>query len=297
MTPWMCGQKRITAHRLFGTQTMADDEFNSLLITAGVLFAVLATTVFVYFRILAKPSTTLDWKSELSSTKASTTANGPQTDLKDVWEERRKRGVTVSSSAGKVSGGDKPFGSSYYYAHNNPDAIGGYKDGLRMEDYTMNQPRLLSKGGVPAELSEASTVDSSTTHDSSAAPDTQRKESVSVPVKRISKFLWDDPGDPNGIATIRIDTLPGSTLTETISWREANINDISITLFDNKKGLLIELTGAGNTRYRLQIPKLYGEVDEVRKLVKPNRLLVRLYKKKSWINPFDKTNLEAWPHP
>mmetsp|Transcript_6383 Transcript_6383/g.9288 ORF Transcript_6383/g.9288 Transcript_6383/m.9288 type:complete len:445 (-) Transcript_6383:62-1396(-) len=40
------------------------------------------------------------------------------------------------------------FGSSYYYAHNSSGTGGGYKDGLKMEDYTMNQPRLLSKGGV-----------------------------------------------------------------------------------------------------------------------------------------------------
>jgi hypothetical protein len=275
---------------------MAEDDI-ALLRTAGILFVVLAATVFVYFRIvIAKPGR--DWKSELASTKASATTNDPQVDPKDVWEERRKRGVTASSSAGKTSAADKPFGSSYYYAHNNPNATGGYKDGLRMEDYTMNQPRLLSKGGVPAEPSETTTVESSTASEPTTTMPTASKKKVDAPVvKRISKFLWDDPGDANGVATIRIDALPGSTLTETISWREANINDISTTLVNDKKGLLIELTSADGTIYRLQIPKLYGEVDEVRKVAKPNRLLVRLYKKKNWLNPFDKTNLQSWPRP
>jgi hypothetical protein len=163
-----------------------------------------------------------------------------------------------------------------------------------MEDYTMNQPRLLSKGGVPAEQEQSEAiVDEST---ASATTSTNKRVNA-APARRISKFLWDDPGDPNGIATIRIDALPGPTLTETISWREANIVDVAISLPDEKRCLLIELEGADGVRYRLQIPKLYGEVDEVRKVAKPNRLLIRVYKKKSWMNPFNTKNLEAWPHP
>jgi len=272
---------------------MMDDEFSSLQLKAGILFVALAATVAVYFRML-KPSEKTDWKSELTSTKSSTKrTNDPQLDFKDVWGERRKRGVTASSSSGKTSAVDKPFGSSYYYAHNNPNATGGYKDGLRMEDYTMNQPRLLSKGGVTA--SEQSEPSPSEVDDATATSPASNKRVTVVPVaKRISKFLWDDPGDSNGIATIRIDILPGSTLTETISWRQANITDISAALVDDKKGLLIELEGADGTRYRLQIPKLYGDVDEVRRVAKPNRLLVRVYKKKSWMN---KKNLQSWPHP
>lgn len=280
---------------------MADEELSSLQLKAGILFVVLAATVFVYFRML-KPNDKTDWKSELTSTKTTFVKNSDDRHLRDVWEERRKRGVTSSSSSGKESpgGGDKPFGSSYYYAHNNPGATGGYKDGLRMEDYTMNGPRLLSKGGVPAEPSDSNTnIEETTAHaDDATGPVPSASGKVNVQVaKRISKFLWDDPGDPNGIATIRIDTLPGSTLAEAISWREANIVDIDTSLIDDKKGLLIELTSADDTRYRLQIPKLYGEVDEVRKVVKPNRLLVKVYKKNSWMNPFDKKNLQAWPHP
>jgi len=53
---------------------------------------------------------------------------------------------------------DRPFGSSYYYAHNNLKATGGYKDGLRTEDYVMNQPRLLSKNGVMISDARETTV-------------------------------------------------------------------------------------------------------------------------------------------
>ena len=266
---------------------MGEDEFVSLQLKAGILFFTCAATVLIYFRFLQQPKR--DWKSELTSTKSSN-INSTNYNVKDVWGERRKRGVAASSSKGTSSANDKPFGSSYYYAHNNPNATGGYKDGLRMEDYTMNQPRLLSKSGVSVE--EPDSFDSA-----AEEPTTTKnvKKRVNAPVaKRISKFLWDDPGDSNGIATIRIDILPGATLTETISWRQANIVDTTATLIDDKRGLLIEVESEEGTRYRLQIPKLYGQVDEVRKVVKPNRLLVRLYKKKGWTN---RKNLQAWPNP
>lgn len=277
---------------------MTDDEFSSTQMKAVIAFVVLAATALIYYFFMMKPSTETDWKSELTSTKISSKSRNGVSTSSDVWEERRKRGVTASSSSGKKAAEDMPFGSSYYYAHNNPNATGGYKDGLRMEDYTMNQPRLLSKGGVPAgESSEAAEAESLVDDAGQTAQpaDTTKRQNVPVP-KRISKFLWDDPGDSNGIATIRIDTLPGPTLTETVSWREACISNIKTSLIDDKKGLLIELEGDGGTRYCLQIPKLYGQVDEVREVVKPNRLLVRVYKQKSRLNPFDK-NLKEWPHP
>jgi hypothetical protein len=274
---------------------MVDDEFASLQLKAAILFFTCAATVLIYFRFLHQPKR--NWKSELSSTKTSS-INSNNYNVKDVWGERRKRGVTASSSSSSFSkrtssAEDKPFGSSYYYAHNNPNATGGYKDGLRMEDYTMNQPRLLSKNGVSA--GEPDSSDSAAVPASSSSASSTVRKRVNTPVaKKISKFLWDDPGDSNGIATIRIDVLPGATLTETISWRQANIVDTTATLIDDKRGLLIEVESEEGTRFRLQIPKLYGQVDEVRKVVKPNRLIVRLYKTRGWTN---KKNLQAWPNP
>jgi hypothetical protein len=262
-----------------------DDAFSSMLLGAGILVAVLVATFFIYYR-MTKPSS--DWTRELSSMKLFSRVDS-QGSLKDIFEERRRTGNL--SSRGKAESSDRPFGSTYYYAHNNPNATGGYKDGLRMEDYTMNQPRLLSKGSVPPESSKTNVG----FEDLTVVLDTRK---VIVPrddSKRISKFLWDDPGDPDGVATIRIDTLPAGS--ETIAWRDANIREISATLVDNKKGLLVTLESEDGIKYRLHIPKLYGQVEEVRKVAKSSRLLVRLYKKKNRMNPWDKKNLEAWPHP
>jgi hypothetical protein len=51
---------------------------------------------------------------------------------------------------GKIIPGDKPFGLSYFYAHNNLNATGGYRDRLQMEDHSMNQPRPVRKAGAMA---------------------------------------------------------------------------------------------------------------------------------------------------
>ena len=253
-----------------------DDPFPSMILGTGILVAVFVATFFIYFRMT-------------SSTKLSFRVDS-QDSLKDIFEERRRSGTL--SSRGKTGSRDRPFGSSYYYAHNNPNATGGYKDGLRMEDYTMNQPRLLSKGNVPPESNTTTNVG---IKDPTEVPVTRK---VSVPrddTRRISKFLWDDPGDPNGVATIRIDTLPAGD--KTIAWRDANIREISARLVDDKKGLLVSLESEDGIKYRLYIPKLYGQVEEVCKVAKSSRLLVRLYKKKNHVKPWDKKNLEAWPHP
>jgi hypothetical protein len=254
-----------------------DDAFSSLILGAGILVIAFVATLFVYKR-----------SSNWSST------NSHDSTLKDIWEERRRNG-TLSSNSGKTNPGDKPFGSSYYYAHNNPNATGGYKDGLRMEDYTMNQPRLLSKGGVMASASETNTAETRAENPTISAGGGKGIFPVRITSKRISKFLWDDPGDANGIATIRIDTLPGSAGTETIPWRDANIRDISIALVNG--GLSVALESENGAKYHLNVPKLYGEVADVKKVAKASRLLLRLYKKKNRWNPWDTKNLEAWPHP
>lgn len=281
---------------------MEDEQFLKLKAIISLVALAIATLYFVWWRLPSSRKKQTDWKTELSSTKINNTETSNSTTRNDVWSERRKRGVTAAASSTNRSSSkdnDKPFGSSYYYAHNNPNATGGYKDGLAMEDYTMNGPRLLSKSSgvvtsVPAST-ETSTDASEPKEVTERPTSTASKKANVVPaVKRISKFQWDDPGDANGIATIRIDTLPGATITETISWREANISDVQTTLIDDKQGLLIELQGKDDIRYRLQIQKLFGKVEEVRHVVKPSRLLVRVHKTKSWMS---KSNLKAWPHP
>jgi hypothetical protein len=157
----------------------------------------------------------------------------------DVWADRLAKGVAPASLNHKRGAGEeKPFASSYYYAHNNSKTTGGYKDGLRMEDYTMNGPRLLSR--LITTTSDDVLVDDDRTEENSSdahaypsatsrpsAPDTepiqslplektssssaksvantgtqQRRRRVLLP---ISKYLFDDS---QSFATIRIDQLP-----------------------------------------------------------------------------------------
>ena len=237
-----------------------------------------------------------------------------------AWEERRLRGIAAASSHEKKDAGtEKPFGSSYYYAHNSTRATGGYKDGLRMEDYTMNGPRLLSRGGKPVDGEKgdddddaAIQVSASNTSASGAAPsaleqqDSSSEKQQPIGFKRsvpISRYLWDDPGDATtAVATIRIEQLPGPRSTDPmVPWKDASVTKVHAELLvnnnnDEQQGLLvtIETADTAGVDYELRIPKLYGRVAEVEAITKPKRLLLRLKKKKGF---FDKTNLKAWPHP
>jgi hypothetical protein len=209
--------------------------------------------------------------------------------LRDVWADRMKKGVAPASLNHKSGANEmKPFGSSYYYAHNNPNTTGGYADGLRMEDFTMNQPRLLS-GGVRGVSAVENPPENAPTPPSDSEDSMPERSPPRKPFLFINKYLWDDPGDSKGIATIRIDQLPKST-TETIEWKEASVVDVESHLKGDEALVVIVRTN-GHVDYRLNIPKLHGKVKEVRTLVKEKRLLVRLYKKsksKPWPYPYQK---------
>ena len=51
-----------------------------------------------------------------------------------------------------------------------------------------------------------------------------------------------------------------------MSWRQANITDVSVSLTDDKKGLVIEATSENGTRYQLKIPKFHGQVEDVKEI-------------------------------
>ena len=253
-----------------------------------VLIVVGVVTYFVYRRLKLPDDD--DWTSELSKSKKalSSSSSGP---LKNIWEERRLNG-TYGNSAGtrKTDKDGKPFGSSYYYAHNNPNATGGYKDGLGLEDYQMETPRLLSKNGVPV---SADTTTTTTTTPAKPTPAPPRKQQAAVPKETripISKYLWDDEGNAEGEAVIRIDSLPGKGSSSSISWKEANVLNVTANLIND--GLLVTVD-TEEAKYKLHLPKLYGQVKSVRPVSKTKRLLIRITKKRTW----DKKNLEAWPHP
>lgn len=227
----------------------------------------------------------------------------PQAD--NVWEERRRRGIPAASlHVKKDTESEKPFGSSYYYAHNSSKTTGGYKDGLRMEDFTMNGPRLLSRTGMTTPNEEIMDASSCSNKTQAAEPTTgtSLSRSASGDLGRrslnITRYLWDDPGDTaEGIATIRIDDLPGKTSTECVAWKDVTVSivNISATLIHDNEGLQVKIETSDDVDYLLRIPKLYGDVSEVEAVKKTKRLLIRLTKTKKGM--FDKSNLKAWPHP
>jgi hypothetical protein len=219
---------------------------------------------------------------------------------KDVWADRRKKGIAAASSHGVKTAvaNEKPFRSSYYYAHNNPGATGGYSDGLNMEDFTMNGPRLLSRSGTPMVSQEdmnSPEVDPVATASASIPSSADSVESKpATPEKTtllIARYLWDDPGDSSGVANIRIEQLPGLRSTDILPWKDIAVSEASAEITGDG-GLLVIVRTTSTFDYKLHIPRLYGEVTSVKTIVKPEkRLLVRLYKKKGFLN------VQAWPHP
>jgi hypothetical protein len=167
---------------------------------------------------------------------------------KDVWADRRKKGIAAASSHGVKTAvaTEKQFRTSYYYAHNNPGATGGYSDGLNMEDFTMNGPRLLSRSGTtpmvsqedmqPPEVDPAATAPVSipTSADSvESKPATPEKTTL-----LIARYLWDDPGDSSGVANIRIEQLPGLRSTDIVLFKDIVVSEASAEITGDG-GLLV----------------------------------------------------------
>lgn len=244
-------------------------------------------------------------RQRIESNGSKDIGSGP---LLDVWAERQRRGIGPAQSAaerskGEQGPGDKPFGSKYYYAHNNANSTGGYKDGLRMEDYTMNGPRLLARNGVAlsdkdncAPVSDFSSPFRESTDE--GVQSTKRAKRRIVPV---SHYLWDDPG--KGTGTIRVDQLPHPTKPgEKRSWKDSGIASVRACLVSDGSGIEVvmesepsdEAGGGVGVEYRLVIPKLYGPVASISTVTKPTRLLVKLEKRTTLL---DRSNAKPWPHP
>jgi hypothetical protein len=242
--------------------------------------------------------------------------------LHDVWAERQRRGIGPNSISSlpkqqQESTQTKPFGSSYYYAHNNPGAKGGYKDGLRMEDYAMNGPRLLARSGaVNSSTGDAEGTSSASMSLVNGMPDgpetvvTAAATPKLTQVKRViyvTQYLWDDPG--TGKATIRIDHLPHPRRPgEQVPWKEANVTNVCVNVIGEGLEAVLQSTASRPTpvetgahaadgsgcEYRLSIPKLYGPVTSAIAVSKPSRLLIRLEKRTTLL---DRSNAKPWPHP
>jgi hypothetical protein len=276
--------------------------------------AVLALVYFLRQRFSGKKSTTEEsdddeddsfrWAEKGADKKDNPPSLG--TKLKNVWDVSRNSAASASSTTKQAASKEKPFGSSYYYAHNDPNRTGGYKDGLRMEDYRMNGPRLLKKNGVAvaddgqeALNADDDVIDQESTPTVSSTP---RGTTTITPAKSsaipITKYLWDDPGDiVKGIATVHIEVLPTSARKDTyMDWKEvaSSVVDVSAEILNKNAGLLVQFTATLDENsppltYELRIPRLYGEIRAVKSIQKEKRLLIKLTKERH------KNNLGAWP--
>ncbi|CAJ1942890.1 unnamed protein product [Cylindrotheca closterium] len=266
------------------------EDINLGIIAAGL--AGLATVLYYFFYNKVTPSeaTGKDATSKSQSNESKSTS----TTLKNVWDVSKNS----KTSHTKQHHDDKPFGSKYYYAHNNPNATGGYKDGLKMEDYVMNGPRLLSKGGKTVESSGSSNLEDDSGEEAEPTEtEIEVKPEISTslrPTRTITKYLWDDPGNSNGIATIRIDTLPDKH-GKSVDWKDVTVTNITAELAG--EGMLLKVESK-ECDYQLKIPKLYGDASEVKAVSKAKRLLVKITKKKNAVLVKRKeSNMDAWPQP
>jgi hypothetical protein len=218
----------------------------------------------------------------------------------DVWAERRQRGIAAAEGprrANSSSSNNKPFGSQYYYAHNSSNAAtGGYKDGLRMEDYAMNGPRLLSKNGQDMRNLSSARTATSASDDSLTQASSSRQQSIQTTATKrvlpVTKYLWDDDGTAQ-MATIRIDKLPGGlrSTDPPLAWAQVPVTELTAELTDTG-GLRVEIVTQLDWNYRLEIVQLYGKAVHVQATRRPKRLLVKLTK------PISATwAAKPWPHP
>jgi len=266
--------------------------------------AALGLAAYLYFDKKRKLAQN-DGNGRGDSSEKTATAKSGSARPKDIWK------VGDNSQAGlkkpKAVYEGKAFGSKYYYAHNDSNTTGGYKDGLKMEDYRMNGPRLLSVNGLSVDGDGGPNNDMNDSREEGVAQAATNAENDDVAVKRITpqdpdvknitKYLWDDPGNGKGIATIRVDVLPGVKFGEFVNFSDLEIKDVTATL--PGEGLLAEIfvSDKDTPSYQLQIKKLYGDAASVKVIIKPKRLLIKVYKKKHGFLSKNNDNLAAWPQP
>ena len=266
----------------------ASGESSNSLILILTIGLVIMSTIFVFFSFQKKSKEknseplTLELDSsgwdEVPPTTTTTTLreNGPTKESKGQSIETK---TVPHRSPKKMSNetDEKPFSSSYYYAHNHLKKTGGYKDGIKAEDYQMNKPKLLSKTSSEVDSTESS-----------------------MPVFfgiRINRYLWDDDDSYDGIARIIIDSIPSN---ENSSSSSIQIKDAGIRKEDVKcklvgtwnNSLMVQIrriVGDNELKYFFYIARMYGEVEDVKPIVKAKKIIIKLIKKR---NP---DNLKVWP--
>ena len=230
-------------------------------------------------------------KSEMNSDKK----------LKNVFSVKQKPLISSNGKHSTKAGNDRPFESSYYFAHNKHSTGGGYKDGLRAEDYEMNGPRLLSKGGVRVCFEKTcSGEDETNSEDKSCASSHDVSESRQKPTKLqastpITRYLWDD--GVGNIAKIIIDSLPVSS-TKSINWADASVSNVDARLIGhNNEGLFIDITYNIHDEAKkchLHVARMYGRAEEVKTMIKKHKLLIKITKKPKFLSGHHSNIVGLW---
>jgi len=241
------------------------------IITTGL--TLIATTIAIVVLRLKQRASNKEGRHRKAQQPPRRTTTATTAKLRNVFDVKQSSNYPVPKTSTKGAKEEKPFGSSYYYAHNSARANGGYKDGLRAEDYVMNEPRLLSRNGVAVENADENinnTDDDNNDHDHDASskecpveptttavensitfpttqvltPTTKSKEN-SIPINR---YLWDDDGNSKGIAKMYIDSIPGEASilnsSSIIKWADAGLtkNDVVAKLLgEGKNGLMVQI--------------------------------------------------------
>ena len=179
---------------------------------------------------------------------------------------------------------------------------------MRAEDYVMNGPRLLSRGGVRVDDDDddgrrcrdddgdAEPPPPPSGEEAAAAEDDafgRRRTTATAASTPITRYMWDDDG--GDVARIHIDALPAapsssssSSTDTTIAWEDANVSkdDVEVRLIGDggaaaRRGLYVGIVvAASGVRYHLHVPRMYGDAESVRFVVKRRKLLVRITKKR-----------------
>ena len=213
----------------------------------------------------------------ITSKKTPKLGPGEDGKLRNVFSVKQRPPLPHADK--KHNSSDRPFGSSYYYAHNNSNSKGGYADGLRAEDYVMNGPRLLSKGGVRVDHEYNDPGVPEAAMEDKIATTIEKPRCLSMS-KQITRYLWDDDGKDT--AKIHINCLPNSS-TETIPWEKASVlkEDVEVRLIgENCDGLMVNITTKDQKKFHLHVAKMYGSADSVAAIVKKHKLLIKIAKRK-----------------
>jgi len=194
-----------------------------------------------------------------------------------VGREREGSAWGRSESKGK---------NGYYYAHQS--MTGGYKDGLKTEDYWMNGPRRLD-----ADVdSKTVGADASSSGAKTRAPiyvDKIQRPAYSggdVPMGAlpaysgvpITQYSFEDSG---AMVKVYVRSLPGH---ENFSDAGFEKGDASV-YWDDRESLVLLLKKERGETYSLYIKRLFGLVNDVQVIVKKKYLLVKITKadeKKEW---------------